>query len=253
MKSRFPVIFGLFTIAPFFPRFHRYVPCCLSHAPGSVTLHPYFLCPGQHNRQRQRKLWVQRHAGRTARRHTLPGCMGCGPKCSGSAGRGHCAILAARSRVGTPILRCRAGQLNESRLELLGFTIPPAWPCHAVPPLHKGGFFFAQANTTGPSSHNPHGCSIALGPYRAPPGARKRSGVRWPDGQAVLPHQIAQQSQTQKSSPEQQESFFFWLGCLTGCGSTACQWRLATGSAVWGQRHAAHQISGLASAGRALG
>ena len=187
----------------------------------SVTLGggspPYSLCLGQHNRPRQRKERVQRHAGRTA------------------------------------ILRCRAGQLNESRLELLGFTIPPAWPCHAVPPLHKGGFFFAQANTTGPSSHNPHGCSVALGPYRAPPGARKRSGVRWPDGQAVLPHQIAQQSQTQKSSPEQQESFFFWLGCLTGCGSTACQWRLATGSAVWVQRHAAHQISGLASAGRALG
>ena len=90
-------------------------------------------------------------------------------------------------------------------------SIPPAWPCHAIPPLHKGGFFFAQVDTTGkgkerngssvtlgpvagraqclgrhiffaqvdttgPSSHNPHGCSVALGPYRAPPGARKRSG-----------------------------------------------------------------------------
>ena len=85
-------------------------------------------------------------------------------------------ILCCRSRVGTAILRSRARQLNESRLEFPGFAIPPAWPCHAVPPLHKGGFFFAQVDTTGPSSHNPHGCSVALGPYRAPPGARKRSG-----------------------------------------------------------------------------
>ena len=81
-----------------------------------------------------------------------------------------------RSMGAGPPHRCRARQLNESRLEFPGFTIPPAWPCHAVPPLHKGGFFFAQANTTGPSSHNTHGCSVALGPYRAPPGARKRSG-----------------------------------------------------------------------------
>ena len=182
------------------------------------------------------------------RSHTLPGCMGCGPKCSGSAGRGHCAILAARSRVGTPKLRCRARQLNESRLELLGFTIPPAWPCHAVPPLHKGGFFFAQANTTGPSSHNPHGCSVALGPYRAPPGARKRSGVRWPDGQAVLPHQIAQQSQTQKSSPEQQESFFLCVNpntealytLLPSAGAQfGCSVTLLTRSPVW-RRRAGH-------------
>ena len=84
--------------------------------------------------------------------------------------------LRCRSGDRTTILRCRAGQLNESRLEFPGFTIPPAWPCHAVPPLHKGGFFFAQVDTTGPSSHNTHGCSVALGPYRAPPGARKRSG-----------------------------------------------------------------------------
>ena len=26
----------------------------------------------------------------------------------------------------------------------LGFTIPPAWLCHAVPPLHKGGFSLPQ-------------------------------------------------------------------------------------------------------------
>ena len=36
----------------------------LSFSPrGPVAGQPYFLCPGKHNRQRQRKLWVQRHAG----------------------------------------------------------------------------------------------------------------------------------------------------------------------------------------------
>ena len=121
--------------------------------------------------------------------------------------------------------------MNESRLELLGFTIPPAWPCHAVPPLHKGGFFFAQVDTTGQGKER-NGSSVTL----APPGARKRSGVRWPDGQAVLPHQIAQQSQTQKSSPEQQESFFLCVNpntealytLLPSAGAQERLWRLAT-------------------------
>ena len=79
-------------------------------------------------------------------------------------------------------------QLNH----LPGFTIPPAWLCHAVPPLHKGGFslpcgigpaqrsmgpasrwvasrhshtFFAQANTTS-----------LTGDSNFPPSAR-----RWPE------------------------------------------------------------------------
>ena len=64
---------------------------------------------------------------RTAK--TLPGCMLCCPWCSRRGGprleRGQCAILAARRRKG--------------RLDAMGLTIPPAWPCHAVPPLHKGG------------------------------------------------------------------------------------------------------------------
>ncbi len=93
--------------------------------------------------------------------------------------------LRCRSGDRTTILRCRAGQLNESRLEFPGFTIPPAWPCHAVPPLHKGGFFFAQVDTTGKGKES-YGSSVTL----APPGARKRSGknlvfpreVRCPDG-----------------------------------------------------------------------
>ena len=83
-----------------------------------------------------------------------------------------------QSRAGTAILRCRAGQarcrkaktaplckgscrrtptegLTASRRTQAvlphptienqlnhspGFAIPPAWRCHAVPPLHKGGF-----------------------------------------------------------------------------------------------------------------
>ncbi len=46
---------------------------------------------------------------------------------------------AKRGMAAGPPRRCRARQLNESRLEFPGFTIPPAWLCHAVPPLHKGG------------------------------------------------------------------------------------------------------------------
>ena len=42
-----------------------------------------------------------------------------------NAGKSCPAILAVRRRKG--------------RLDAMGLTIPPAWPCHAVPPLHKGG------------------------------------------------------------------------------------------------------------------
>ena len=118
------------------------LPCCPPFAQGGL-----FLCPGGHNRQRQRKERVQRHAGR---------------------------------RAAAPIL------------SLPGSTQPAK--------AKKG---------TGPAS-------------------------RWPSGQAVLPHQIAQQSQTQKSSPEQQESFFLCVnpntealytllpsaGAQFGCGGT---------------------------------
>ena len=181
------------------------LPCCPPFAQGGL-----FLCPGQHNRQRQRKERVQRHAGRTA------------------------------------ILRCRAGQLNESRLELLGFTIPPAWLCHAVPPLHKGGFFFARVDTTGPSSHNPHGCSVALGPYRAPPGARKKSGKNlvFPRDPAAAPADYLQvisalcrnntPPKLQKIPRRKPPGDFF---AAASAAADALD----------------HQISGLASAGRALG
>ena len=47
----------------------------------------------------------------------------------------------------------------------LSFTIPPAWLRHAVPPLHKGGLFFAQANTTGKGKES-FGSSVTLVPCR---------------------------------------------------------------------------------------
>ena len=34
----------------------------------------------------------------------------------------------------------RTGVPQINLLDTIGFTIPPAWLCHAVPPLHKGGF-----------------------------------------------------------------------------------------------------------------
>ena len=40
---------------------------------GPVPGQPYFLCPGKHNRQRQRKLWVQRHAGPAVSAGKKPG------------------------------------------------------------------------------------------------------------------------------------------------------------------------------------
>ena len=125
-------------------------------------------------------------------------------------------------------------------------SIPPAWPCHAVPPLHKGGFFFAQADTTGPSSHNPHGCSVALGPYRAPPGARKRSGKNlvFPRDPAAAPADYLQvisalcrnntPPKLQKIPRRKPPGDFF---AAASAAADALD----------------HQISGLASAGRALG
>ena len=146
-----------------------------------------------------------------------------------------------RSRVGTAILRCRAGQLNESRLELLGFTIPPAWPCHAVPPLHKGGFFFARVNTTGQSKER-NGSSVTL----APPGARKRSGKNlvFPRDPAAAPADYLQvisalcrnntPPKLQKIPRRKPPGDFF---AAASAAADALD----------------HQISGLASAGRALG
>ena len=51
-----------------------------------------------------------------------------------NAGKSCPAILAAKRRKG--------------RLDAMGLTIPPAWPCHAVPPLHKGGLRRAAAGKT---------------------------------------------------------------------------------------------------------
>ena len=45
---------------------------------------------------------------------------------------------------------------RKGRLDAMGFTIPPAWPCHAVPPLHKGGFFALRHTTNQGKDRN--GC-----------------------------------------------------------------------------------------------
>ena len=60
---------------------------------------------------------------------------------------------------------------RKGRLDAMGFTIPPAWPCHAVPPLHKGGHLCL-------SKYNRHDYSAALGTGRDPAWGAKKVGEK---------------------------------------------------------------------------
>ena len=50
----------------------------------------------------------------------------------------YCAAAVGKPSAWAVILRSRARQAAKQN-DAIRFTIPPAWLCHAVPPLHKGG------------------------------------------------------------------------------------------------------------------
>ena len=81
-----------------------------------------------------------------------------------------------RSRVGSSVtLHPYCAPALNYRLWLTGalsFTIPPAWRCHAVPPLHKGGFslpwpvVLTWAKRVWPSRHGTTLPGLHPGPFR---------------------------------------------------------------------------------------
>ena len=161
-------------------------------------------------------------------------------------------------------------------------SIPPAWPCHAVPPLHKGGCGEPPlAKLSLPRRTQPallHTTLMAVLWHSAPIGPRLGREKGRGSPVAGRPYLLCpgghNRQRQQPNKTRQQKKLSCTAGELFHCIKPKHRSDPPSiaqrGSAIWVQRHAAcrarqrsmgpasrwlaaHQISGLASAGRALG
>ena len=98
----------------------------------------------------------------------------------------YCAPALGKQRDAAPILRSRARQAAKQN-DAIRFTIPPAWLCHAVPPLHKGGCGVPPAQCLGTHTALPRwASSVTLHPYCAPAPGKQPSKMMQSASQSPL-------------------------------------------------------------------